>query len=481
MTRRPPLGAVLALTLFPVAVVVRSLQHHASLLYPDGYQYLLMARGIVEHLQPTTVLGPGGDTFVPNADAAVKPLFPLVVAIVHAVGVPLVDAATLVTVVAGAWVVTAVALLVRALSGSTVAGLAAGALALASPSVAFWAGFSGPDPLAVALALSSALALVHRRARLGGVLMGLAIATRPEILLLALAAGVLALRNEGNRAVLRRAAPAALLTATLLFAVLRTPVPIPDWRLVSLVPVALIALALVMRAPPDLLRYGGLASLPLVAIVVLDHPGPSTLWMDDRPLLLLAAVALLVLLSDRTRSSAALVVLAAVLLLGAVYLVKNPTLGRYFALLLPAAALVAGLAVGALPRRFRPAGVAALAAVAAVSLLEPIPGSRDFDMFPKVAVGLEERLLGGDEPLVTAAPDAYGFWLPDHAVKRMRPGVRGAILLDATQRLYEPRLTADGTVVARLDALAFSRPDLEIDADPATLVAGRVVFDAAPG
>ena len=85
------------------------------------------------------------------------------------------------------------------------------------------------------------------------------------------------------------------------------------------------------------------------------------------------------------------------------------------------------------------------------------------------------------EPLVTAAPDAYGFWLPDHAVKRMRPGVRGAILLDATQRLYEPRLTADGTVVARLDALAFSRPDLEIDADPATLVAGRVVSDAVPG
>ena len=137
-----------------MALVVRLDQHHSALLYPDGYQYLLMARGIGEHFQPTTVLGPGGDAFVPNADAAVKPLFPLVVAAVHAVGMSWLDAATLVTVVAGAWAVTAVALLVRRLSGSTAAGLAAGALVLASPSVAFWSGFSGPDPLAVALVFS---------------------------------------------------------------------------------------------------------------------------------------------------------------------------------------------------------------------------------------------------------------------------------------------------------------------------------------
>ena len=176
--------------------LVRLDQHHSALLYPDGYQYLLMARGIGEHLQPTTVLGPGGDAFVPNPDAAVKPLFPLVVAAVHAVGISWLDAATLVTVVAGAWAVTAVALLVRGLSGSTAAGLAAGTLVLASPSVAFWTGFSGPDPLAVALVFSSALAFVDRRARLGGVLAGLAVAARPEMVLLALAAGVLALRDD---------------------------------------------------------------------------------------------------------------------------------------------------------------------------------------------------------------------------------------------------------------------------------------------
>jgi hypothetical protein len=474
--RLPSFAVLVTLALFPVALAVRLAQHHASLLYPDGYQYLLMARGIGEHLQPTTVLGPGGDAFVPNADAAVKPLFPLAVAAVHALGVSWLDAATLVTVVAGAWVVTVVALLVRALTGSTVAGLAAGTLVLASPSIAFWTGFSGPDPLAVALILSAALAFTHRRARLGGVLTGLAVAARPEMVLLALAAGLLALRDERGRAEVRRAAPAALVTGSLVFALLRTPVAVTDWKLASLLPIGLIALALVMRAPPQVLRYGAVASLGVVAVVVLERPGPSTLWQEDRPLLILAAVALVVLLHDRERSPAALVVLGGVLLLGAVYLVKNPALGRYFALLLPAAALLAGLAVAALPGRFRAAGIAAVAVVAALGLLHPVPGSRDYDMFPVVAGGLESRLETGHEPLVTAAPDAYGFWLPEHGVKRMRPGVRGAVLLDAAQRLYEPQLTADGTVVARVHgALAFARPDLEIDAEPAILVAGRVV------
>jgi hypothetical protein len=50
------------------------------------------------------------------------------------------------------------------------------------------------------------------------------------------------------------------------------------------------------------------------------------------------------------------------------------------------------------------------------------------------------------------------------------------VLLDATQRLYEPRLGARGRTVARVsDEIAFARPDLEIDAGPAVLVLGRVV------
>ena len=51
--------------------------------------------------------------------------------------------------------------------------------------------------------------------------------------------------------------------------------------------------------------------------------------------------------------------------------------------------------------------------------LEPIPGSRDYDVFP--GRGRLAGSCGGNEPLVTAAPDAYGFWLPEHAVRGCGP------------------------------------------------------------
>ena len=78
--------AIAAGGLFGVTLGVRIDQHHSALLYPDGYQYLLMARGIGEHLRPTTVMGPGGDVFVPSADAAAKPLYPLLVWAAHSLG-----------------------------------------------------------------------------------------------------------------------------------------------------------------------------------------------------------------------------------------------------------------------------------------------------------------------------------------------------------------------------------------------------------
>ena len=480
MTRRQRLVAAAGpLALLGLAVGVRLHQHHAALLYPDGYQYLLMARGIGEHFQPTTTLGPGGDEFVPSPDAGVKPLFPLLVAAVHALGASWLGAAQAVTVAAAAWAVTALALLVGKLGGSRVAGLAAAALVLASPSIGFWSGFSGPDPLALALVLSAGLAFAHRRARLGGVLVGLAITTRPELAVVAIAAALLSLRGEGSRRQLVLALPPAVVTVALVYGVLRTPLSVADWSLAWLLPIFLAALGLVLAAPPLVLRYSAVAALGVVALVVAVHPGPAAVWQDDWPLLLLGAAGLLVLVRDRQQSTAALVVLTVVLLLGSVYLVKNPTLGRYFALLLPGAALLAGMGAAALPPRARVAAVAVIALLATIGIAQPVPGSRDYDMFPMVARGIADRLDRAPEPLVTAAPDAYGFWLPGQAVRRMRLGVRGAILLDATQRLYAPEFEAKGRVLARVsDGIAFSRPDLEIDAGPAVLVAGEVVAAA---
>jgi hypothetical protein len=452
---------------------------HDALLYPDGYQYLLMARGIGEHLQPTTVLGPGGDAFTPSPDAAAKPLFPLVVAGVHTLGVSWLEAARLVTAVAGACAVTALALLVSRLSGSRTAGVAAALLVLASPSLGLWSGFSGPDPLAQALVLTAALAFVDGRSRLGGLLTGLAIATRPEIAVLAIAAGILALRGGSTRRQLRRAAPTALVTATIVFAIIQTPLSLPDWRFLALVPLFAAVAAIAALVPTRCLEYAALVAFALVPIMVSTREGAAEVWHTDWPLLVLAAVGFVVLLLDRRRRGTAIVALGAVVVLGAVYVLKNPTLARYFTLLLPAAAVLAGVAVASMPRATRPVALGAVAAATAVGFLHPVSGSRDYDMFPVVARGVARHL--GGTALVTAAPDAYGFWLPAHAVREMRPGARGAVLLDATQRLYDPDLTATGSVVAHIDELAFAGPDLEIDADPAVLVAGEVVVADSRG
>ena len=462
------------LGLFVVALGVRLHQHHAALLYPDGYQYLLMARGIGEHLQPTTVLGPGGDEFVPSPDAAVKPLFPLLVAGVHALGLSWLDAARLVTATAGALAVAGLAVLATRLSESRLAGLGAGMLLLASPSVAFWSGFSGPDPLAMALALWSATAYAYGRPRVGGVLSGLAISARPELAIVGLAAAIVSLRRESNRRALVQALPAAVVTTVLVFGVLRTPIAVQDWRLVWLAPLLVGALALIAFAPQRVLKLGSLIAVALVGLVLVAEPGPAEVWAYDWPLVVIGVLAIVAVVRDDARGSTARFVLGALVLLGCVYVLKNPTLGRYFSLLLPAVVLLAALGAASLPRRLVPAALGAMAVVVVAGFLQPVPGSRDYDMFSAVARSAAPHLPS--VALVTAAPDAYGFLLPGQTVYAMSPGRRGAVLLDAAQRLYLPGLTARGRVVARVgDEIAFARPDGEIDAGEAVVVLGRVV------
>jgi hypothetical protein len=474
MIRARFLATVPFVALFVLAVVVRLDQHHAALLYPDGYQYLLMARGITEHLEPTTVLGPGGELFAPNPDAAAKPLFPIVVAAVHTLGVSWLEAARVVTAVAGAWVVIATALLVSKLSDSRVAGLLAGLVVLSSPSLGLWSGFSGPDPLAQALVLGAALAFVHGRSMLGGLLLGLAVATRPEMAALAIAAGALALGSGSSRRQLRLAAPVAVVSAALPMAIIQSPVAMPDWRLLVLAPVfALIALV-IGSAPDRALLVAAAVGVALGTLALVTQVGPGEVWRADWPLLVAGGVGVAVLVRDKGSRRTAMLVLGAILTLGAVYYLKNPTLPRYFSLVLPAGAVLAGVAVASLPRPARPVAFAAVAGAALLGFVHPIPGSRDYDMFPVVAKDVAPHLAAAT--LVTAAPDAYGFWLPDHPVRAMRPGAEGVVLLDAAQRVYQPGLTAEGAVVTRIDEeLAFARPDLAIDADPALLVRGEVI------
>lgn len=396
-----------------IAAVVRAVQAKGALLYPDGYQYVLMARGIAEHGRPIVVLGDGGDTWVPSADAAVKPFFPAVVAVVHLLGLPLVVGARVVTAAAATAVCVLTAAVAARLAASRTAGVVAGALCVASPELGHWTGFSGPDSLAQALALAALLAYLDERPALAGALAGLCVATRPELAVLALPACLLS----------RRFAIAGTSALALVVAAVRPP----------------LAFASAMA--------GGAALHPVGARAVLDH---------DWPILGVAALGL----ASAPRGRRWGLVVAA-LLLGAVYAVKDPGSERYFALLIPLAALAAGFVV------LRRGGIAlAAAAVVALSVVPRLPGPPP-DAFRTVAAKLP-----GSGVLYTAAPDAYAV-LSDRPIRFLRSDSRGLIVLDAAARTYERRLRVTGRVVRRIAVpWGFVRPDGTIDDRAAIVMEG---------
>jgi hypothetical protein len=399
--------------LVPAAVATRALQARGALFYPDGYQYLLMAKGIAAHGRPIVTLGHGGDTWLPSADASVKPLFPALVALLHVLGLPLRIAAEAVTAAASSAVCVLVGVLVARLTGSALAALAAGALCIASPALGHWVAFSGPDPLAQALALGSALAFLDRRPGLAGALAGLCVTARPEYALLVLPLCVLSLRF----------ATAACAGVAGVLAAVRPPLALNT------------ASATIAGAAPT---------------------GVTGLLRSDWPLLM-AGVAGLVCAPRRH----ALLLVSAASALGVAYMLKDPGSARYFGTLVPLACVAAGYAV------VRKPGLLIAAAGATLALVLPRQAGPPSDTFLSVAARLP-----GTAPLYTAAPDAYGLILA-RPVRFLRPGVRGLILLDGAQRVFEPQITVRGRLVRRIaPTVGFVRPDGTLDGEPIALVRG---------
>jgi hypothetical protein len=254
---------------------------------------------------------------------------------------------------------------------------------------------------------------------------------------------------------------------------------LPEADLLWLLLLLLAAVAVVAIAPPGRVVLGVTAAVLLgaVALASMAAPGLAELWREDWPALCLGLAGFALAFADPARRGVAVLILLAGVLLGAVYSVKNPELERYFANMLPLAAVLAGLGAAAVVRKGRVPAISVAAAIALACLggfLRTSVGNYDEDVFSRLARRLP-AVLPSSGQLVTAAPDAYGFWLPAQPVRAMRPGLRGLILLDPAQRAYAPHLRADGKVVARLESdLAFTRPDGEIDAGAAVLVAGRV-------
>ena len=466
--------AVAAGVTFLGLVALRAAGLHDGLLYPDGYQYLLMAHGIAEHLEPTVTLGLGGDAFTPNADAAVKPFFPALVALASVLGVSPVDAARAITVLAGAAVPVLTALLALRLGAGRVAAAVAALLCAVSPTLVYWSGYTGPDPVAQALALGAALTLLHRRPVAGGALAGLCVLTRIDYAIVALAALGAGVAVRSLRGDALRAAASGVFVASVVVGLVRPPIELPPAAAIAgALGLAGLAAALLLVAG----RVGGLWAACIVVSVIapvalLDGGAWASVARQDWPLLLLALAGLALCLRAQGPRSIALRIVALSLPLVVIYWVKNPGLDRYAAQLVPELALVAVVGLGTLGRARLLAATAASALVT-VGIASSSQPSIGVDSFQELAPALERAPAG---PLVTAAPDAYGILLPERPIRRLRAGAEGLVLLDGAARAYAPGLEVDGKLLRSIPVITgFLRPDGAVDREPALLYRGRVV------
>ncbi len=447
-----------------VGLVGRAVQAQGALLYPDGYQYLLMARGIADHLRPVLQLGPGGEHWVPNVDASLKPLFPGLIALAHTLGVGWTDAARLISVASGGAVVCLTGVLASRLSRSQAAGAAAAILVLLDPASRYWAAFSSPDSLGQALTLGCVLAVLSRRPRLAGSLAALAAFARPELGLLLLAGGAALMVRAATRDDATRFISTALVVASAVLVGLRPPLTLQPAEVAIAAAGALVAASLALLARPSAGVVAGLAGLGAVA---LHSPALGHLTVRDAAVAASCAVGLV--LARRTRAASVIAVSAAAL--AVVYDAKNGTSSRYMTQLVPLGVLGAAAGIGALTvPRIRALGVAVVTAavgIASVSVAPALPGA---DMFGQTAAALPTTKA----PITTAATDAYGFLLYPRPVLPLTTRSRGLLLMDATARAYAPEISAHGRVVVRLAARGgFLRPDGRIDRKPTLLIDGQ--------
>jgi hypothetical protein len=450
-----------------------------GLLYPDGYQYLLMSKGIALNGRAILDTGRGGDVLIPNTDAALKPFEPLLVAICHLAGLGWLDSARLVTAVAGAAVVILAALITRRLTGSDILAAGTGAICLASPTLTWWAGFFGPDMLAPALGLAALLAAREQRPRLAGVLAALAATTRPEYLLAAL--GVLiGAALGGQRRAAKEALPAAALTMALVIGVTRPPITAPTGiellqaSIGCLIVAAAYALVPRLAARRRLLSSSAAAAFAIAAFAAFTGKADGLHQLASQQPLLVGVVVVGSLLAlesaDRVFAARVLMLIGLVV---SIYWQKNPNLDRYLIQLLPFFAILA--AVGVARFGLRPLVVGIVGACALVTTIgHPAPAPLATDSFRTIA----SQLAATGQPLISASPDAYSFWLPNRPQRLLRAGSRGLILIDATARSFLPHIRGCGATLATLDSgPGFRTPSGAIDDRPARLLQGT----ATPG
>jgi hypothetical protein len=215
----------------------------------------------------------------------------------------------------------------------------------------------------------------------------------------------------------------------------------------------------------------------LAAVALSGHsPALRALLSANWPLVVLSLAGALAACREPC-GRALTVLMATVAVPFAAYQYRDPSSARYCSELIPVLCLLAAVAVvtpgRAVARRLQALGVIAALGLAIAPLLStPAQPAVGRDYFQTLALWLRHAPPG---PLVSAAPDAFGYLLPGRAQRAIAPGTHGLILLDAAQREYAPASVAVGTPLeSYVPAGGFERPDGSIDSAPARLIAGVV-------
>jgi hypothetical protein len=312
--------------------------------------------------------------------------------------------------------------------------------------------------------------VLARRPLAAGLLAGLTTFARPELGLLLVAGGIVLTLEPERRPEALRFLAAAFTTAAALLVLLRPPIVLAPETTAIACAGAIAAAAIALLAPARLAVVAGLALLVGCAarFPALTHLALHEPWLSG-------ACAAGLVLSWRTRAAAVLSVALAVLAIA--YDTRNGASSRYLVELLPlaaAAAAIGGARAAGRARRVAVAVAAGAAVVlAATAAAAPAPGP---DTFTTIA----RELPRSGTPLVTAAPDAYGYLLSPRPVRSLAAGAQGLLLFDGSARAYDPGLGYRGRLVARLAAGdGFIDPSGRVDRTPALLVRGRVLDSGA--
>src|SRR5262249_5080597 len=285
---------------------------------------------------------------------------------------------------------------------------------LASPAVATWWGYAGPDAFGVSLALAAALMVLYERPVLAGALAGAAATTRPELWLPVFAITAGGLATPRHRDATLRAATGTLAARSIVLLAVRPPIAAPPIELVGLGAVAAGATAVVVASAE---RWWALPITAAVAAPAIGTSPAAIAWMrTEWPEVVLATAAIVLGIRSREHRRLLAPIVAVIASLALVYHVKNGGLERYLALLVPLVCVAAGIGIALLPR-IRASAIVAGATALAVALLAGRPAT-GHDAFALLAPKLTDD---PSLPLVTAAPDAYGYLLPRRTVVAMRP------------------------------------------------------------